>query len=243
MKIFTTRNLLIGSTALIVVLVVVLILVLIQRANEPTTKSSTIKVISESTRFIVPKNITAGKQFDYRVVGEKYVSNGADVRLQLNCKNNRTESIITIGTFYSNVAKGRFNLYRNTALPINARTISSDSCYLQQVATYVFYQLDKRGDERTITIPVVIKSNTFKFIVPENAPQTSAKAPQVSFNPTPSSTFIPPTPTTGTTNTTDRSVTNNSTTNNSTDSSTSTTNNPPAQQPGLVDSILGILGA
>lgn len=159
------RNALIASTLVTVVLFTALVFTLIPYIQLPSPTPS-IKVIERYGDIKVPTVITAGVPFEYQLDGNKLVSTGADVRLQINCEILGSESINTIATFYSNVDKGIFHIQRILVIPVNSKVNSSEDCYLQSISTYTFYQVDSGGSERTISVLSVGRSNHFKLVVP-----------------------------------------------------------------------------
>lgn len=106
-----------------------------------------------------------GEPFTYETSGKKLVENGADVRLQINCVVNSYDNPYTIGTFYSDLPKGDFNLKRSTTVPVSSKLQSSKKCKLTSVASYTFYRADRNGNETSFTVSEVGESNEFELVV------------------------------------------------------------------------------
>lgn len=134
----------------------------------PPSPTPRIDVITDSTPIKVPEVITVGEPFTYQTSGVKHYENSGEVRLQTVCKVNGNEVINSFSTFYSNLHKGEYNLSRTTSMTKTARTVNSDNCTLQSIASYTFYLVDN-GVERNFTVTEFNESNKFKQIVPEDA--------------------------------------------------------------------------
>ena len=142
----------------------------ISRITPPDTKPS-INIInqyqfSEGNEIAVPKVITAGKPYEYKIKGEKFVSNTAEIRQQLRCKVDGAESIITINEFRSDLPKGKYDIDRTGVIPITTRLQESKECELQSVVTYVFYQKDSQGNEIPLPYTTTGTSNVFELKIP-----------------------------------------------------------------------------
>lgn len=121
--------------------------------------------------------VTAGESFVYNTQGVKLEAIGGTVTYQINCTVKGVEQLTQIGSAYSNIAKGKFDTTRSLTIPISTRLENSDSCRLQTVAKYTFYQADQTGNTRPIDVEEIGISNYFKLIIPKEEDKTSAIAP------------------------------------------------------------------
>lgn len=184
-----TRARLIQAALLIIIVLlvgVIATLAILSRVSLPAPEPR-VDVISHNTKLQVPDTITVGEPFVYTTKGTKNYENSADVRLQTLCIIDGNEVINSFSTFYSVIPKGDYELKRTTSLTQTARTLNSDNCKLQSIATYTFYLIDN-GIERSFTVTEFNESNTFRLIVPPEevsqstqptaAPQAAAPTPQ-----------------------------------------------------------------
>lgn len=144
----------------------------VSRITPPDTKPN-INIIdqyqfSEGNEIAVPKVITAGKPYEYKIKGEKFVSNTAEVRQQLVCKVDGSENFITINEFTSDLPKGKYETTRTGVIPVTTRLQESKDCRLQSIASYVFYQTDDQGNEIPLPYSTTGTSNQFELRVPDN---------------------------------------------------------------------------
>lgn len=172
-KIFNIRTGLVVMFALLIVSYVVLAVVYVNSIYQATQTNSVSeidviqrKAYANGKTIEVPAEVTVGVPFVYKTEGKKLVENGADVRLQINCIVNGFDSPYTLGTFYSNLPKGEFKLERTTTVPVSSKLSTSDNCTLTSIATYIFYRVDKNGNEVPTTVREVGESNRFKLVVP-----------------------------------------------------------------------------
>lgn len=172
-KVFNLRTGLVVMFALLVGSYAILFVIIVNNVYEAsqTNTTSDIDVIerskfSDGSEIEVPKTVTVGEPFVYHVKGKKLIENGADVRLQINCIVDGNDTPYTLGTFYSDLPKGNFDLNRTTTIAVSSRLQASDNCRLTSVATYTFYVVDKNGEEQTKTVREVAESGTFKLVVP-----------------------------------------------------------------------------
>lgn len=150
---------------------------IVSRIQPPDSKPS-INIIqqerfSENNEIAVPKVITAGKPYKYRIKGKKFVSNDANIRQQLRCTVNGAESIITINKFRSSLPEGPYDRTRTGVIPVTTLLQESKDCTLQSIASYVFYQRDSQGNETPLPFSTTATSNTFELKIPDEE-QTSA---------------------------------------------------------------------
>lgn len=145
---------------------VLLAFIVISSFASPPQVTPRIEVVRDN-RMSVPEEVTVGERFAYRITGNKLVDNGAEVRLQLSCIIDNTESISSVAVFYSDIEKGRYDVSRNMVIIPSPRVADSDNCHLESIATYTFYQVDRFGQEQSINVPLKTESNTFKLVVPE----------------------------------------------------------------------------
>lgn len=184
-----TRARLIQAALLIVIVLlvgVIATLAILSRVSLPAP-TPRVDVITNNTKLQVPDVITVGEPFTYTSKGTKNYENSADVRLQTRCYINGNEVINSFSTFYSVIPKGEYQLKRTTSLTPTARTLNSDDCVLQSIATYTFYIIDN-GIERSFTVTEFNESNKFRMVVPpeevsQSSPQSTV-APQATV-PTP----------------------------------------------------------
>lgn len=164
-KLFTFRNgLLLSILALglsTVVLLVLYVNAIVSIVKEPTPQSSII--VNKDVTLTVPNKIVAGQTFNYNIVGEKLLDIGGTVRMQLNCTVNGSESIITMSTYYSKVPVGKFNVTRNTIIPVDQRYRDSNDCHIELIASYIFYQTDNEKVLRPIQVDFITTSNHFSL--------------------------------------------------------------------------------
>lgn len=172
-KVFNFRTALIFMFVLLLASYVVLGVVYINNIYEQATNSATSSLdvierheFADGSTIRVPEKVVVGEPFVYETNGKKLVENGADVRLQINCLINGYDSPYTLGTFYSDLPKGDFNLKRSAVIPVTSKLESSPKCKLRSVATYTFYRADKNGNETSFNVTETGESNTFELIVP-----------------------------------------------------------------------------
>ncbi len=124
--------------------------------------NSNIKVV-ENVKITVPKNITEGQVFKYHTEGTKLIEAPADIRLQMACKVDGAENIITVATYASDNPKGKWSKDRLSAIPPSSKLASSDNCKFQFISTYTIYQRTNNGTIRTIPVVDITESNQFTF--------------------------------------------------------------------------------
>lgn len=181
-KLFNVRTGLVVMFAMLLGSYAVLAVILINTVYQSVTTNTKSEItVVERTKFNdgntieVPKEITVGKPFVYHVSGKKLVQNGADVRLQIDCTVGEYSTSYTLGTFYSDLPVGKFDLRKQTTIAVSSRLQASDDCYMLSVSTYQFYNVDKDGNEAPTTVREIGKSNRFKLLVPtEPATQPSS---------------------------------------------------------------------
>ncbi len=178
-KLFNIRTGLIAMFALLLGSYVVLGVILVNTVYQ-STQTNTVseidvierKAYADGSTIQVPEVVRVGEPFVYKTEGKKLVENGADVRLQINCKVNGLDQPYTLGTFYSNLPKGDFKLERVTTVAPTSRLVTSDECRLTSIATYIFYRVDTDGNEVPTTVREIGESNTFRLeVVTEPATQ------------------------------------------------------------------------
>ena len=177
-KLFSLRTGLVIMFAMLIGSYAILFVIIVNNVYEAsqTNTVSEIDVIervkyADGSTIKVPEVVTVGDPFVYETKGKKLVQNGADVRLQINCLVDGFDTPYTLGTFYSDLPKGDFDLKRTTTVAVSSRLQSSDKCKLTSVATYTFYRVDKDGNEVPTTVREIGESNTFRLDVP-TAPAT-----------------------------------------------------------------------
>lgn len=171
-KLFNIRTGLVAMFALLLGSYVVLGVILVNNVYQ-STQTNTVSeidvidrhVYKDGTTIQVPEVVKVGEPFVYKTEGKKLVQNGADVRLQINCKINGFDTPYTLSTFYSDLPKGDFKLERVATVAPTARLETSDDCRLRSIATYIFYRVDKDGNEVPTTVREIGESNTFRLEV------------------------------------------------------------------------------
>lgn len=131
--------------------------------TDPPTPDSNIKVIKDA-KITVPTRIVEGETFEYRSQGTKLIQAPADIRMQMVCKVNGADSIITVATYASNRPIGYYDSKRITAVSPSSKLISSNDCYFQFVTTYTVYQKSNDGTVRPIDVVTIVKTNHFEFV-------------------------------------------------------------------------------
>lgn len=182
-KIFNLRTGLITMFSLLIVSYIILAVFYvdaINQATQPSPKSSIDVVRREKIdgyEIKVPDVVTVGEPFVYEVKGEKLIDNGADVRQQINCivGEDGLDTVYTLGTFYSNSPKGKFEIKRSTTIAVTSRLQSSKKCVLSSIATYTFYRADNDGNESSFVVNEIATSNPFELRVVEK-PATDPSA-------------------------------------------------------------------
>lgn len=115
----------------------------------------------------IPTVVTAGMPFVYETKGEKLVQTGGTVLFQITCKTTADVSQITpLGSIYSNLPKGKFDIKRSYTIPASTRLTPSEDCRLQTYTTYTFYTTDKNGLDQSFSVAETGESNSFKLVVP-----------------------------------------------------------------------------
>lgn len=148
--------------AIVFVLLVAIVALVWVNQSAPPSPQAGIEVV-KNARITVPSVIKEGETFSYRSTGEKLVASTADVRVQMVCQIDGTESISTIATFVSNRSVGDYDDRRTTAISPSSKLVSSDDCVLQFANQYTIYQENRSGDLQPIIINDLITTNKFRF--------------------------------------------------------------------------------
>lgn len=175
------RSLRVFNAVLTILLIVgfsiIAFILIVSRIQTPEAKPNF--DIVKNASITVPNQITAGETFEFQSRGEKLIAAPAEIRVQLICKINGTESIIQVGQYNSNRPKGIYDSRRSFVISITQKTVSSESCHLEFYAYYTLYLDDANGELRQYIVPVVTRTNTFKFTVPKDDSSNSVVMTQV----------------------------------------------------------------
>ncbi len=173
-KLFSIRTGLIVLFSLLMVSYIVLAVFYINSLYNASTASPTppVDVVQRTTypdgsTIKVPTVVTAGEPFIYETRGEKLVETGGTVSFQMACEVSvGIEQITPLGSIYSALPKGKFDIKRSYAIAVSTRLSPSDNCRLQIIAKYTFYVTDKDGSQSSFDVTDTAASNSFKLVVP-----------------------------------------------------------------------------
>lgn len=173
-KLFNIRTGLIVLFSLLMISYVILAVFYINSLYNASTASPNAPVdVIERTAYAdgstikIPPVVTAGEPFVYQTRGDKLVDTGGTVLFQMTCRvADKIEQVTPLGSIYSALPKGKFDISRSYTIAVSTRLTSSDDCRLQTIATYTFYVTDKDGSERSFDVTEKAESNSFKLVVP-----------------------------------------------------------------------------
>jgi hypothetical protein len=174
-KVFNVRTGLIVMFSLLMVSYGVLVVFYINSLYNATvaTPQAPVDIIvrtpyDDGSTIKVPPVVTSGVPFIYETRGDKLVDTGGTVLFQMTCKTaENTEQITPLGSVYSNLKKGKFDIRRTYTIASSTRLQPSESCKLQTITKYTFYSKDRDGSQGSFDVTELGESNSFKLVDPD----------------------------------------------------------------------------